>query len=553
METERFDDEIRRKLLSLPENLSPDADSQAREAARIQAYVATHQTPPRFGSWGRLTGYVVGGGVLLTSLLYNLHQRNSVRRLQSTLDSLNGQTAVSKPVLPRQNRVDTVYVTLSDNPRREETIRRNKELNSTQNTDLQKLHEENFTLNAPDSRAGTNRQPVLTDTVLWPGYHRRADDVPARSGRVNRRERVPLPAVPLAVAEPGIRPASTPRDSAMGAGSPETADVRVVGTTTEKRVSTLARQPQRSAGKPPKSAGRAGSIANTYARVEVARNRTGQPVAESSEPSLPVDVPSSGLPVGSSRFAPQLVLLRHRPMDTVWHQPDLQERVVWKPLPINPATATATVRPHRRVSMPTVSMKNKGYLIGTDFQLTTRQLGGSLLGEMRLNSRWSLQTGLGYARVSGEKFATNNDYHDTHGNDFDRDHLTGLPPGTDLSNIDQHYTILQVPVMIGYFRPISKQWGLRLGFGTGVDVAAWQAYHFETKDKGHDDKHSLSLERQTVTPFNNLNLTVGAERSWKHWLVRVGPLAGWQWQSVGYRPDKLSVGGRLQVFYRLGR
>ncbi len=551
MKTEQFDEIVRRKLLSLSDDTRPTADMEA-QARQIQAYVAAHSSKlPSIGQWSRWAAYALLGGVLILSLAYNVVQYTTTNRLLALVDSLKVRQQIGSQATVKQ-KTDTVYVFLNPSPgSRANNIPSGVGVETgdfgldTENsgvmpmpTRLSKQAQlQRLRASVAEEQSDSLRQLTIGDEQ--PEGARRQIVVDRTASTTQEPVRVDEPTEPNAVVD---TPEANPTQPADRKGS---------------EVVPVMRNQQRQAKK-----NRPQPSSSTFvdAHKRLTTNGSLNVQRETSPRSTPIfnlgvtdvgpDNPASTS--GVVQVMLTLAPLEARWLDTTWHEPTWSMYVVKLPtwFRSQAASHTASAQPDQLARAKMVL--NKGvYRLGLAGELTKQcGGGGALLGEVQLTPHWSLQAGLGVLQVSGQQFATSVDYRQRYGTEFDQDYRTGLPTGTELTDLKQHYTALYLPVAVGYYQRLGTVWGLRAGVGTAIDWRAQTQYEFEARGTPRADRGETISQRQRATPFNNLTMSVSAEYFWRKWLVRVGPVGSWQWQSVSYRPDGLSVGGQIQVFYQ---
>lgn len=196
-------------------------------------------------------------------------------------------------------------------------------------------------------------------------------------------------------------------------------------------------------------------------------------------------------------------------------------------------------------------LSKMNYYVGASFDAGNSQLGGSLLGEIRITPKWSFQTGARWTQIIGDTYYTAEQFSQQTGQDFRALYAPYVAQNVDLLNIDQNYQLVQIPLMVAYHYEILTNWALRFGLGTDLAVYSQKHIHFDYKENNSSFDQGEYNTKLAVKPFNDLTVNVGLERRWNKFLFRVSPYITPQLRRTEYSKDDLSWGARVQVLYRI--
>ncbi len=213
-------------------------------------------------------------------------------------------------------------------------------------------------------------------------------------------------------------------------------------------------------------------------------------------------------------------------------------------------TKERLIRGPFRLNLPTISLPNPQYFGGVGFMGGNEHLGGSLLGEVRLNRHWSVQTGIRLMALTGFDFHSDEDFKKEDGRDFRNLYAPNVAPGNEIQHIQQIYGLVQIPLTVAYHYPLGRAWGLRLGLGTNLDLLAHSRITFDFERSGRDFEHGLHESNVPVSLFNNATISAGVERQWKRVLFRASPYISPQLKRVSYKDDAFYWGGQVQVLWQ---
>jgi hypothetical protein len=187
------------------------------------------------------------------------------------------------------------------------------------------------------------------------------------------------------------------------------------------------------------------------------------------------------------------------------------------------------------------------FSLGAAFDGSFSGAGGHLFGEVMI-SRFTLNIGIGRGPGAAERYENRQDFHEKTGKDFDRLYPVWKPTDS-VENIQLADNIIQMPVQIGYRLPLSTNWALRFNAGTNFDLS--RVHHLECDAEHYggwppppaDDMQHFSYDYKNskVVFFNNLTLSAGVERTWKHIYLTANPYFITTVKNVYYR--KPQTGG----------
>ncbi len=557
MKTDRFDEEFRRKLSGLSEESSPE------EVERIYGYVSQHLPPTPGISWGGLAGYVAGGLILLGSLLYNVAQYQKTTALQIAVDSLRTAPPAlaqkSAPIVQAVVRTDTVYVTrYRDRPQAgpmpldkpaplTADTRTARPLSGNPGNRLDNPSPNNPNQIVPQAKdpARTSSESAETTTGKLAKSTLKGPNLP---GRPLARSGIELPVDSSCtmVTEPTVKTIDL---KALVAAKPEINEGPNAASPLRNTTLTSTDAPNRRGVFPAKT--RRQTKSDDRASIVAQRQRMASKAAMNQSDPSAADSGQLAYEPENQRIEQVLSvtnLLVAKSLTTKNLSILIKRRPVYWPAD---AHGTSPVRKAFRLPMAMVSLSKAQFFGGAGFSLGNEQLGGSVLGEIRLNPRWSVQTGVRLLSQTGFQYHSPEDFEEHEGQDFRASYAPNVAPGDEIQNIDQTYTILQIPLTVAYHYPLGRSWALRLGIGTNFDLLAQSRVTFDYERNGRDFEQGLNESNVPVSLFNNAMISLGFERPWKRFLLRASPYISPQIKRVGYRPEDVYWGGQVQVLWQL--
>jgi hypothetical protein len=578
MKTDRFDEEFRRKLLGLP------AEADPGEVERIQGFVnANKPALPSFG-WGKLLLYGGSSLLLIGSLSYNVIQNYRNTHLQSSIDSL-AHRPVDQAASSEAIRHDTVYITRSGNSV-ESTSLSNTLVETTPQKSLEQADASQKTgtqpigsvaMDRPKSpKAGHEGSSNQSEAVSPRSEPRPTELAPTNtsiegnqrseggklSGQVQTEANESVASRPPASVERStsentkptnekeplsksmsLRAEGIENDFPNGSLSPDTR--------ASSRRSTNGRQT--SSGKRQTVSGneKNGLLATNYSRKQNQRTiansaTTGFTPGHRDKGNSSVSVPE--INHESIAIEPLASLKMGTPSNKLTIISPSRPLIV----PKSALSVKVTRRPWH-LTMPSLSVPKAQYRLGVGLMGGSNQVGGALLGEIMLNRHWSVQSGLQLGYNQGFHYRDEQEFDEHEKEDFRQTYASRVPSSSDIEDIKQMSLLVQIPIQIAYHYPLGREWGLRLGFGTNLNVWVRSAIRYNYRENSRSAEHGLSLIEEPAYVFNNLTLSTSVERSWKKWLFRAGPFISPQLRPIEYKRDDLSWGANLQILYRLGK
>ena len=196
-------------------------------------------------------------------------------------------------------------------------------------------------------------------------------------------------------------------------------------------------------------------------------------------------------------------------------------------------------------------LKDLHYRVGVGYERGSGSFGYSIAGEVLLNNKWSISTGVELARMKNENYNNDNDFHYKKGTDFYHTYSSDIPDTSSFSNIEIHTTLIRIPVMINYRIALKHNFYLLFGAGTDLDVVAKQDVGYHHKDSNNPDNPKSFNSSTATLLINNVTLEAGIQKEWKHLVIQVSPFASPQITNVAYKKDNFSYGFGVKVLYAI--
>jgi hypothetical protein len=525
MKTERFDDELRRKMLGLP------AEADAGDVDRIFGYLSANGPGKPGIGWGQALLYGTAGAVLIGSLLYNINQYHTNKNLYSSIDSLKHQYAASQ--LPHHSlaasQPDTVYITryqdriVSVPQRKTEPVGAGERENELLLRPSAKrvpggsdLTRDITQTGRPTPSAGLMNvalggQPLEEDSLAGKQLKRVAGSVltdPNRPLANAIDDRVPDESanVEKQVSDPRWKGASIRLTTSQRSGNP-----------------LVATEPQ------------ATHPGQTEKNTKYVRTASGN-----SEAAMDLIPEPSGAVTVNADFLQARPLLQYALSNSLVR-------------PVKAVSITSGLTPRHRLhwAFPKVAVAGSSLWAGAGVGLGHDQLSSSLLGEWRLNSHWSIQTGV-QLTLQGDHFFSDDDFQKRTHQDFRTLYAPNIPYSYELLDISQSYQLVQLPLTVAYHYPLGHDWSLRFGVGTSLNLYARNRVGYDYRENSRSFDHGLYREPVPVSVINNVTVSAGIERQWKGWLFRASPFISPQLKPALHNHDDLFWGVQAGIMHQFG-
>ncbi|TDE13247.1 MULTISPECIES: hypothetical protein [Dyadobacter] len=491
MQTEKFDEEFRKKLLGIEPVTNED------EVDRIHNYVSSNGKIALHFPWTKFLLYGLAASLLVGSLTFNYIQNLTNRQLFSSLDSLKSRITSIDQHTPQKTalRIDTVYI----NRYIEKNIapENNQELLYAQQTDPYQTQQPGNSVSLGESAIGQNFKAPDSSGITGSG----TAGLSSKSSDQNNVSDLEI------------------KNNASG------------NPAIKKEYSQIK------------------STENNPINKDVYNNMnkllTTNPTKNSEENIQNIRSNEGNIVNGSRNW-----LLSELSRIT-----KLYPTLIGLKLPVlkSPERLTSVTKDKPKYYAQSIKpiLKKMDYFVGGSFDAGNSQVGGSLLGELRVTPKWSFQTGVRWTQLTGDTYYTAEQYSQQTGSDFRTLYAPYVAQNVDLLNIEQNYQLVQIPLTIAYHYQIFPNWAIRFGLGTDLSVYSQKLIRFDYKENSQSFDQGEYNAKLAVKPFNDLTINAGLERRWNNFLFRVSPYLTPQLRRTEYSKEDLSWGARVQVLYKL--
>jgi hypothetical protein len=216
---------------------------------------------------------------------------------------------------------------------------------------------------------------------------------------------------------------------------------------------------------------------------------------------------------------------------------------------IGNAIADAKISFQNNPGSEKISLRYLNYRGGIGIEKANGQLGIDLIGEVLWSKRWSISSGVKLLNINNETYNDANEFHSHKGMHFEKVYENQIDDTANIKNIGMRNMILQVPVAINYHLRFNNNYAFVFSLGTDLDLYAKQYINFEHHENIQQPVNNNFNITYPVVVFNNINISAGVQKQWKHFVFQIKPFISPQLKSVVYKKEDLYFGLKFNVLF----
>lgn len=231
-----------------------------------------------------------------------------------------------------------------------------------------------------------------------------------------------------------------------------------------------------------------------------------------------------------------------------------------KEIPVSPGTEAITSQSKGETGVSDSNSKKKpgsennfftfsDFMAGAGFELASNNLGVGIESEVSFAERLRFSAGVKYISYQEVKFDNKEDF-DRHNhrkiNHRFEDHLKDKEH---VSEITIHSSLIQLPVAFRYQIPLKNKFSFLFSLGTDLDVALNQQLRYNQSPDSLGPHHDDFEARGDAVFFNNMVISAGIEKRWKHLVFQAHPFMKPQMKQVFYKPKEFDFGLGVSLLY----
>jgi len=218
----------------------------------------------------------------------------------------------------------------------------------------------------------------------------------------------------------------------------------------------------------------------------------------------------------------------------------------------NAATETKATPPP-----PSISLKNIKFRMGSGLNIGDKFTGYSLNTSLLLGKYWSVDVGVGKARINGPQYFTDAVFKAKNNRDFQTWKKSGAPQPPLLPpqalDITTSVSLVRMPISLTYRWPINSGLTLLMSGGTNLNLSATQEYCFSYRERNGDFKEEEGKFAVKPALSNDFMFSAGIEKQWKSLVFQTEVYAAPYLQKPTYLTENRNIGVRFKLLYQFGK
>jgi len=191
------------------------------------------------------------------------------------------------------------------------------------------------------------------------------------------------------------------------------------------------------------------------------------------------------------------------------------------------------------------------FRIKSGVALSKYSVAPSIAADVLLKNNLGFSIGLQYSIAAIERFNDKKDLDKKRPHGMDHPFSHHISDKDHVVDIQISSRIIQLPVLVSYYFPVKKYFRANVSLGTTMDLYLHQDFKFKSRgiDTLNFEPHVFSASDK-VTPFNNIVISAGAEKSWRQFTIQIEPFIAPKISKVIYKPREMDYGFGINLYYR---
>lgn len=206
---------------------------------------------------------------------------------------------------------------------------------------------------------------------------------------------------------------------------------------------------------------------------------------------------------------------------------------------------------------PSISFKNVKFRMGAGFNIGDKFTGYTVNTSLLLGKYWSVDVGIGQAKINGPQYYTDAVFKAKNNRDFQTWKKSGtlqpplLPPQA--FDITTSVSLVRMPISLTYRWPLNNSLALLMSGGTNLNLSAIQEYCFSYRERNGEIEVENGKFDVKPALSNDFMFSAGIEKQWKSLVFQTEVYAAPYLQKPTYLTENRNIGVRFKLLYQFGK
>jgi len=206
---------------------------------------------------------------------------------------------------------------------------------------------------------------------------------------------------------------------------------------------------------------------------------------------------------------------------------------------------------------PSISFKNMKFRMGAGFNIGDKFTGYTVNTSLLLGKYWSVDVGIGQAKINGPQYYTDAVFKAKNNRDFQTWKKSGIPQPPLLPpqafDITTSVSLVRMPVSLTYRWPLNNSLTLLMSVGTNLNLSAIQEYRFSYRERNGEIEVENGKFDVKPALSNDFMFSAGVEKQWKSLVFQMEVYAAPYLQKPTYLTENRNIGVRFKLLYQFGK
>lgn len=206
------------------------------------------------------------------------------------------------------------------------------------------------------------------------------------------------------------------------------------------------------------------------------------------------------------------------------------------------------------VKKPSFQIPDFQYQAGLGVLQSFDGRGGEVWNEVGFGRHWALNFGLGYYKLNGANYFTEDNFKKDNKQDFRNLHGGSVPNNAEILNIRITSKLLSMPLAIYYKWPINRTFTLLYSLGTNLNLKSTQNFDFISRNdnKEFKEEHKEFVAKNSI--LNDMYFSTGLQANYRRYTLRVEPYFNLKFKPNSDMPSEINkspFGVRVRAGFKI--